>query len=205
MAAIQALPALAFQRFGGTAVAEQRKFLLGAFESLCLAALKAGSDGDSVAQIRGDTLADLGHATNAVKLQALFMEAAETIVSAVSSLMHGKQEKLIERIRQSIDQRLARGPQCGSLSLTDAAQAIGKSTGHVSRMFHQATGMTFSEYVQSRRIEAAKRQLLDPLASIMEVSGRCGFTSPAYFARVFRKQVGCSPREYAKNPSRLGA
>jgi AraC-like DNA-binding protein len=60
--------------------------------------------------------------------------------------------------------------------------------------------MTFSECLQSRKVEAAKRMLLDPLASIAEVSAWCGFTSPAYFARVFRRQVGCSPREYSQNP-----
>ncbi len=204
MAAIQALPALAFRRPGGSALAEQRRFLLGAFESLCAGALTAGADGDSVAQIRADTDADLARATNAVKLQAIFIKGAETLVSAVRCLMHGKQEKLMERIQQLIEQRLARGRPGSSLSLTEAAQAIGKSNGHVSRMFHAAAGLTFSEYVQSQRIEAAKRQLLDPLASITEVSRRCGFTSPAYFARVFRKQVGRSPREYAKNPGRIG-
>jgi AraC-like DNA-binding protein len=64
------------------------------------------------------------------------------------------------------------------------------------------TNMTFREYVISRRIEFAQRLLLDPLNNISSVSDACGFSTPAYFARVFRKVVGCAPTEYANDPRR---
>jgi AraC-like DNA-binding protein len=54
-------------------------------------------------------------------------------------------------------------------------------------------------------VEHARRLLLDPLNNVSSVSDACGFSTPAYFARVFRKVVGCSPAEYANDPRRSKA
>ena len=67
------------------------------------------------------------------------------------------------------------------------------------------TGMTFRDYAMSRRIEYASRLLLDPLNNVSAVSDQCGFTTPAYFARVFRKYFGCSPTDYTNDPRSTAA
>ena len=51
-----------------------------------------------------------------------------------------------------------------------------------------------------RRVEKAKCLLLDPFENVSDIAGRCGFSDPAYFARVFRKIAGRSPREYRDDP-----
>jgi hypothetical protein len=51
-----------------------------------------------------------------------------------------------------------------------------------------------------KRIELARQLLLDPFHNISEAARRCGFSDPSYFSRVFRKLVGCSPRDYCANP-----
>ena len=79
-------------------------------------------------------------------------------------------------------------PSHYALSLSAAAKALGVSTGHLSRTFPRMTHMTFREYVLSRRIDFARRLLLDPLNNISGVSDSCGFSTPAYFARVFRNR-----------------
>jgi AraC-like DNA-binding protein len=43
--------------------------------------------------------------------------------------------------------------------------------------------------------------LLDPRLNVAEVSERCGFCNPAYFASVFKKYVHCTPREFASQPA----
>lgn len=101
-----------------------------------------------------------------------------------------------------VDRCLKQGQHAEPLSLSAAAKALGVSTGHLSRTFPRMTNMTFREYVISRRIEFAQRLLLDPLNNISSVSDACGFSTPAYFARVFRKVVGCAPTEYANDPRR---
>jgi two-component system response regulator YesN len=70
----------------------------------------------------------------------------------------------------------------------------------MSRTFKREMGETFEQYVIARRVELAKRLLLNPLNNVSEVARRSGFSDPSYFARVFRKLVGCSPREYCDDP-----
>ncbi len=56
----------------------------------------------------------------------------------------------------------------------------------------------------TRRVELAKRLLLDPLHNVSHVAQRCGFSDASYFARVFRKIAGCSPTDYCRDPLRNG-
>jgi AraC-like DNA-binding protein len=89
-----------------------------------------------------------------------------------------------------------------SISVTKVAGALGISAGHLSRVFKRTTGQTFERYLMMQRVEAAKRMLLEPLATISEVAEKCGFADSAYFARVFRKITACSPSEYRNEPLR---
>jgi len=62
--------------------------------------------------------------------------------------------------------------------------------------------MTLEQFLIRQRVELAKRALLDPTLNVSEVSDRCGFCNPAYFASVFKKYVSCTPREFASRPHR---
>jgi AraC-like DNA-binding protein len=88
----------------------------------------------------------------------------------------------------------------GKISLRRIASNLYISPGYLSRIFHQATGTTLERFVMIKRVELAKKLLLDPAVSVASVSNRCGFSEPTYLTRVFRKLAGCSPSEYARNP-----
>lgn len=201
---LRSLPMLANRKLGSGVMGDQRNFFSSALESLCFIALKSGCDAEAIARVRTEAQTELMRAATVFDVQATFLESAETIAEEVRRLLIGKHEKVIARVRQMIDRRLKEGRQHDACSLAEAARALGVSTGHLSRMFRRMTGLAFRDYVMSRRIEQARRLLLDPLNNVSIVSERCGFSTPAYFARVFRKFVGCSPTEYASNP-RLGA
>jgi AraC-like DNA-binding protein/ligand-binding sensor protein len=201
---LRALPLLANRRLGN-AVADHRNFFSSALESLCFTALKSGCDSETIVRIRTEAQADLVRAVGVFPIQAAFLEAAESIAEEVRRLLVGKHEKLVSRVRQMLDHRLKKGKNIEAFSLGDAAAALGVSTGHLSRTFRRVTGMTFRDYTMSHRIEYARRLLLDPLNNVSLVAARCGFSTPAYFARVFRRFVGCSPTAYTSNPARAAA
>lgn len=57
--------------------------------------------------------------------------------------------------------------------------------------------MTPMQYLTQCRIElAAKRLRKQPAASITDIAFDCGFSSSQYFATVFARRFGCSPRAY---------
>jgi AraC-like DNA-binding protein/ligand-binding sensor protein len=79
------------------------------------------------------------------------------------------------------------------VSLVLVARHWGVSEGHLSRLFHHATGLTFREYVAQVRIDHAKSLLLSSGKGVTEIAYESGFQSLSQFHRVFRKAFGTTP------------
>jgi transcriptional regulator GlxA family with amidase domain len=86
------------------------------------------------------------------------------------------------------------------LSRREIADAIGVSENHLSRIFRRELGITPWDYLNRYRINRAKELLAHSDHSITAVAFEVGFSDPAYFSRVFRKQVGVSPSAFRKRP-----
>ena len=82
------------------------------------------------------------------------------------------------------------------LSLDDAAKRMHFSPYHFSRMFKKLTGMGFSVYVNSVRIQRAQDMINDGGDTILSIAMRCGYGSIRTFNRAFRAVCGCTPTEY---------
>ena len=202
---LRALLLVANQCLGSGALVDQRNFFSSTLESLCFTALKAGCDSESVGRTRAEMQSDLAKTATVFEVQATFLEGCQALTAEMKRLMTGKHEKIIARVQQLIDRSLKQQAHAQTVGLTEAAATVGVSTGHLSRVFRRMTGLTFRDYSMSRRVEHARRLLLDPLNNVSAVSEACGFATPAYFARVFRKFVGCTPTDYAKDPQRQTA
>jgi AraC-like DNA-binding protein len=79
------------------------------------------------------------------------------------------------------------------VSLVNVARQCGVSQGHLSRLFHHTTGLTFREYVAQVRIEHAKALLLHTGKGVTEIAYESGFQSLSQFHRVFQKVFGTTP------------
>lgn len=64
-------------------------------------------------------------------------------------------------------------------------------------LFKQATGKTFSDYLNQKRIEYACKRL-DETGHILYACHSAGFNDLAYFYRVFKKLTGLTPGEYLR-------
>ncbi len=65
-------------------------------------------------------------------------------------------------------------------------------------MFKGKTGKTPTDYINGYRIEKAAVFLKNTDKSITDIALSVGFEDSNYFARVFKKHMGLSPREYRK-------
>jgi len=79
------------------------------------------------------------------------------------------------------------------LSLRQVAGAVNTSAFYFCKMFKQATGLTFTDYLARIRIEKVKNLLLNPHKRISEAAYEAGFQSLSQFNRVFRKIAGEAP------------
>ena len=81
----------------------------------------------------------------------------------------------------------------GRIQVSDMADAAGYSQHHFSRMFAASMGIAPGQYVCARRIDAAKRMLLDTDFPVIDIATTVGFDSLSSFARRFRESVGVPP------------
>ncbi|MDO6737526.1 helix-turn-helix transcriptional regulator [Wenyingzhuangia sp. 2_MG-2023] len=67
----------------------------------------------------------------------------------------------------------------------------------------QITNLTPMKYLNIRRLEIAKKLLIEePYSNITNIAYSCGFTSSQYFSTIFKKYEKCTPNEYkSKNLS----
>lgn len=86
----------------------------------------------------------------------------------------------------------------GEVTSKQAAESLNFNQSYFCRAFRRHFGMTFSDYLNSYRINVAK-QLLDEKKPIAEVALECGFNNPEYFSRAFKKYMGIVPTQYKKS------
>lgn len=82
------------------------------------------------------------------------------------------------------------------MKLSDVADHVYVSQWHLSKLLNRYTEQTFSDILNSIRIEKAKVLLTDPSLRIGDIAEEVGFLDMAHFSRVFKKQVGISANEY---------
>jgi two-component system response regulator YesN len=82
------------------------------------------------------------------------------------------------------------------LSLDDVSRIVNISPYYFSKLFKEATGENFIEYLTNIRIEKAKDLLLNSDIAMKELCSMCGYQDPNYFSRTFKKNVGLTPTEY---------
>ena len=82
------------------------------------------------------------------------------------------------------------------LTLSEVAEKTYVSQWHLSKLLNKHTEKSFSELLNSIRIDAAKELLKDPSLRIGDISEEVGFVDIAHFSRVFKKMTGVSANEY---------
>ena len=84
------------------------------------------------------------------------------------------------------------------LNTEKVATLMGISSRYLQDLFH-SENTTVSEWIWSRRLEKARRDLFDPLLareSITQIALASGFSDLAHFSRRFKAAYALAPREY---------
>ena len=82
------------------------------------------------------------------------------------------------------------------LSVAEVARHAGVGERYLHKLFVRQFSLAPLDYLNRFRIDQALELLRNTDLSVKEVSFSCGFRSPQYFARIFRRYCGCSPREW---------
>ena len=87
--------------------------------------------------------------------------------------------------------------QCAeNIPVADIARACGMSESQFYHRFRQATGFSPIEYKNRERIRRAIDLLSGESFSVERIADMLGFSSPAYFRRIFKKVTGGAPGDF---------
>jgi AraC family transcriptional regulator len=130
-------------------------------------------------------------------------------VAAALSRVQAEADKRASRIpakklstRVELYRRLLRGKDFmdsfsgGQVHLDNVANQACLSRYHFHRLFHQVFRETPNQYLQRKRLATAKRLLERGEQSMTNICLEVGFESITSFSGLFRRNFGCSPREY---------
>lgn len=92
-------------------------------------------------------------------------------------------------------EKIAEGYQ-QTVTIEELIRDIPASRRNMLRRFKQVTGITPIAYLQQTRIAAAKKLLEQTAEQMQEVIFKSGYSDPKAFRKVFKKNVGMTPKAY---------
>lgn len=85
-----------------------------------------------------------------------------------------------------------------NIKVADLARLVAMNVDYLSTVFGKKTGLTPIAYLQTIRMEQAKRLLLHTRLSVEEIAFQTGFADDAYFIKVFKRMVGQTPSAFRR-------
>ncbi len=86
-----------------------------------------------------------------------------------------------------------------TLTLKRVAKEIGVSTSHLSMVFKNDTGYSFSDYLFRHRMQAAQELIRQRKYKIYEVGARVGYPDVVQFSKRFKDHFHYSPKQWQKS------
>ena len=107
--------------------------------------------------------------------------------SSIQEMEHVK--KMLQYIRKNYKE---------SITLSELALCANICEREALRAFQNVICQSPIQYLIHYRIGKACEMLGTGNGNITEIGEHCGFSSPSYFSKTFKKIVGCQPKEYQK-------
>lgn len=85
-----------------------------------------------------------------------------------------------------------------NVSVDQLAAMTGLSTSHYSKLFKEKIGYSPKDYLIRLRINRAKQFLEFSDSQLKDVAQKVGYPDEFYFSRIFKRVVGISPSQFAK-------
>jgi signal transduction histidine kinase/DNA-binding LacI/PurR family transcriptional regulator/AraC-like DNA-binding protein len=144
---------------------------------------------DDIARLNQGVAAVLGKGVFSAEETAAQIEAALNRIKRLGS----DAQQLVRQAMAHIHTTYAEAISCA-----DIAQHVNVSQDHLIRCFKREVGVTPLTYLNRWRIKQARTLLETGNRSVTEIALDTGFSSQAYFSRVFKEEMGIPPSAYRR-------
>ena len=116
-----------------------------------------------------------------------------------STLTPERSQKYLRRLEQAME--IEKVFTDGDLTLQKLAAKLSIPAQHLSQVVNEQLNQNILDYINTHRVQEAKRRLLDPARkhlSILAIAEEVGFNSKSSFNSVFKKHTNITPSEFRK-------
>jgi AraC family transcriptional activator of pobA len=103
-------------------------------------------------------------------------------------------QKLMSRFARLLEQNFANGD-----GLSDYADTLRVTTTHLTRVCQTLNGKSATQFIQDRVLAEARHMLATTHRPVVAIGADLGFSSPAYFTRLFSHKAGMAPTEFRRD------
>jgi AraC-like DNA-binding protein len=121
-----------------------------------------------------------------------------------SQLTPERSERYLNRLLQFMEEE--RPFTDGDINIQKLADKLSIPTPHLSQTINERQGKSFPDFINTYRVEEAKKKLLDPAfkhLSVLGIAEEVGFSSKSSFNSVFKKHTGTTPSEFRNVSDKL--
>ncbi len=115
------------------------------------------------------------------------------VIREIKTRHKDKTSSTITLIKEYINQHFTE-----DISLDKLAEVSGLSSSYLSQLFKNEVGISYIEYLTKKRVDYAKRLLMESEQSVSEICMMVGYLDQKHFFRTFKKHTKMSPTEYRK-------
>ena len=90
---------------------------------------------------------------------------------------------------------------CQGIKTAQVAAYVGVSRSSLESHFRKVRGCSVHDEILRFKLAAAAKGLENHALAIADIAQSCGFKSAQYLHTVFRREFGCTPREYQHGAS----
>lgn len=164
-------------------------------------AIHGGEPVENSPELFGDTVALAGYLNRALSPSGLILSAdSKKALTRLNPLrldlsmlsLSAPDEQFLTSLYAVITEHW----QDAGFDIPGYSRELGMSASQLYRKSVAITGSSCNELLRQYRLHRAKELLQHQRYSIAGVSYECGFTSPSYFTKCFRRQFGILPNQY---------
>lgn len=120
----------------------------------------------------------------------------ELKVKSKKNKMAGQINKIDTLLKEKLKEEFFLDP---NITLSSVSEELGTTTHNLSNFLNNYYGKNFNEYVNTFRIEKAKKLLIEEKdKTILEICFRVGFNTSSTFYKAFQKKEEMAPGKYRK-------
>jgi AraC-like DNA-binding protein len=148
---------------------------------------------NSISSLHKAILAGAGRLESESRILWMMTQLIKRYADVGSTEVHpGKEKRTMQQVRHYIEEHFAE-----NITLNMLAQHVALSPYYLLRAFRAEVGMPPYAYLESVRIRQTQR-LIKAGLPLAEVAAEVGFSSQSHMTRQFKKIIGVTPGQYAR-------